>query len=316
MTSTMTFSSFTLDDKAREFLSEDLAERLHEQPLDSDRHESILASVGSHALHQFLDDDVLTHLAEFVPNRERVLLLRNLPVQPLPPTPVEGYADEPALAMTNALHLGLIRLCGLTPYSVPYENDGRLMRNVVPNPEAAASPSSWGSDTDFSWHTDNPHLPFGYGGIDPRAFIPRYLSFFAMRNDEAVPTDVVSLDTAIDLMDRRALEVLGQPGFTVGAPASNDRFQAEQLEPYPLVEISGADRRVRYDPGTVTASSPRHDAALAQWRQVLDGIAGEELVLGPGDFLIFDNYRILHRRRAFEPGPVTQARWLRRCYAS
>lgn len=316
MTSTMMFSSFTVDDKTRESLSEDLAERLHGQPLDSDRHESILAGVGSHALHQVLDDHILAHLAQFVSTRERVLLLRNLPVQQLPPTPVEGYADEPALAMTNAMHLGLIRLCGLTPYSVPYENDGRLMRNVVPNPQAAASTSSWGSDADFSWHTDNPHLPFGFSGADPRAFIPRYLSFFAMRNEEAVPTDVVSIDAAIDLMDPSALRVLGEPGFTVGAPASNDRLQTEPLAPHPLVEISGADRRVRYDPGTVTASNPRCEAALAQWRQALDSITGEELVLGPGDFLIFDNYRILHRRRAFEPGPVTQARWLRRCYAS
>lgn len=316
MTSTTMFSSYTVDDTTRDFLSEELTERLRGQPLDSDRHESILAGVGSHALHQFLDDDVLTHLAQFVINRERVLLLRNLPVQRLPSTPVKGYADEPALAMTNAMHLGLVRLCGLIPYSVPYENDGRLMRNVVPNPQAAASTSSWGSDTDFSWHTDNPHLPFGFGGADPRAFIPRYLSFFAMRNNEAVPTDVVSIDAAIDLMSHDALQMLGQPGYTVGAPASNDSFQADQLMPRALVEISGADRRVRYDPGTVTTSDPSCEAALTQWRQVLDGIAGEELVLGPGDFLIFDNYRILHRRRAFEPGPVNQARWLRRCYAS
>jgi alpha-ketoglutarate-dependent taurine dioxygenase len=41
-----------------------------------------------------------------------------------------------------------------------------------------------------------------------------------------------------------------------------------------------------------------------------------ELVLNPGEFLIFDNYRVLHRRRAFTPGPAPTARWLRRCYAS
>ncbi|MET8802912.1 TauD/TfdA family dioxygenase [Streptomyces sp. NPDC004546] len=40
-------------------------------------------------------------------------------------------------------------------------------------------------------------------------------------------------------------------------------------------------------------------------------------MLAPGQFLAFDNYRVLHRRQAFAPAEdEAEARWLRRCYAS
>ncbi|URN12249.1 hypothetical protein LUW77_12860 [Streptomyces radiopugnans] len=52
------------------------------------------------------------------------LLLSNLPMQEFPPTPVSGFGDETELAVTNAIHLGLIRILGCTPFAVRYENDG------------------------------------------------------------------------------------------------------------------------------------------------------------------------------------------------
>lgn len=40
------------------------------------------------------------------------------------------------------------------------------------------------------------------------------------------------------------------------------------------------------------------------------------VVIKPGSFLMFDNYRVLHRRKSFEPGgDLVNARWLRRCFA-
>lgn len=40
------------------------------------------------------------------------------------------------------------------------------------------------------------------------------------------------------------------------------------------------------------------------------------IVIRPGSSLMFDNYRVLHRRRSFEPGENPgKARWLRRCFA-
>jgi L-asparagine oxygenase len=44
-------------------------------------------------------------------------------------------------------------------------------------------------------------------------------------------------------------------------------------------------------------------------------VEGTPVFIGAGDFHIFDNRRVLHRRVPFAPAPDGVARWLRRCYA-
>ncbi len=39
------------------------------------------------------------------------------------------------------------------------------------------------------------------------------------------------------------------------------------------------------------------------------------MLIGAGDFHLFDNRRVLHRRVPFTPAAAGRARWLRRCYA-
>ena len=36
----------------------------------------------------------------------------------------------------------------------------------------------------------------------------------------------------------------------------------------------------------------------------------------PTELLLFDNYRVLHRRKSFDPGSWDEARWLRRCFGT
>ena len=40
------------------------------------------------------------------------------------------------------------------------------------------------------------------------------------------------------------------------------------------------------------------------------------IYLRPGELLLFDNYRVLHRRKSFDPGAWDDARWLRRCFGT
>ena len=318
----MTFTqlaSHRLDDVTRDLLGKEIAERVCASELEPDPHEAILAGIGAAALRRYLPGEILHALDVFPATAYHALLLRNLPVQEYPPTPVTGFGDEATLAGTNALHFGLIQLLGLTPFAVDYENGGRLIRNVVPNPGAAGTTSSWGADAEFFWHTDNPHLPFGEPGGDPRLAIPRYLTFFGVRNDERVPTDVAALEDALRLLDDEALLHLHDTAYDVGAPASvaADAPGADRtLAGTAVLERVADGSRVRFDQGTTRARTDEAARALESWTRALSGIPREELVLRPGDFLIFDNYRVLHRRRGFTPAPADTARWLRRCYAS
>jgi hypothetical protein len=316
MTAFMRLAHYCLDDGTRDLLGKELTEHVAVVTLDSDSDEAILASIGAHALQRYLPGEILHAIGVFRAAGTHVLMLRNLPVQELPPTPVSGFGAEPRLALTNALHFGLIQLLGTVPFSVGYENSGRLIRNVVPNPQASGTTSSWGADAEFFWHTDNPHLPFGGAGTDPRPHVPRYLTFTTLRNDEGVSTDMAAADDAVALLDAASREELAAARFAVGAPASNDAGPPELAGAAVLERSPESTWWARYDRGTTRAATPAGTAALDSWAVALRAAHRIEHVLAPGDFVIFDNYRVLHRRRAFTPAPAARARWLRRCYAS
>jgi hypothetical protein len=307
-----------LDSAARDLLDKELTGLVAVSELDSDADEAILAGIGAYTLSRHLPAEILDAVRRFPSSGDHALLLENLPGRDFPDTPVAGFAAETELAAVNALHLGLIQLLGAVPFAVPYENSGRLIRNVVPNPDAAGTTSSWGADSEFSWHTDNPHLPFGGRGLNPRPYVPRYLTFYAVRNEERVPTELTALADATAKLDADSRRTLRSPQFCVGAPASNDAAEAggSQRDWVPLVESGEDGDWVRFDRGTTVALTARADAALTAFRAALEAPAAVAPVLTPGSFFVFDNYRVLHRRRAFTPARPTRARWLRRCYAS
>lgn len=316
MTRFIRLASFALEDGTRDLLGQEIADHVRDSRLDSDEDEAILAGIGAHALKRYLPGEVLHALQVFPATGFHALLLRNLPRQQFPPTPVSGFADEPSLAVTNALHFGLIQTIGVTPFAVDYENSARLMRNVVPNPDAAGAASSWGWDVEFFWHTDNPHLTFGELGCDPRLHVPRYLTMFGIRNPDRVPTEIAAVEDAVARVDDATQAVLRTDAFEVGAPASNDVHDTSVLVGAPVIEVGGdANLRVRYDRGTTKGRSDAAADALAAWTAALGDVPRQQICLETGDFLIFDNYRVLHRRPAFQPGSASEARWVRRCYA-
>lgn len=315
MTSLVRLASGRLDDAIRDLLGKEIAERVATRDLDPDAQEAILARIGAHVLSRCLPGEILTVLHVFPATGSHALLVSNLPTWEFPPTPVNGFGKETDLAEINALQLGLIRLLGLTPFAVHYENDGRLMRNVVPNPAAAGTTSSWGADSEFFWHTDNPHLPFGEPGTDPRLSVPRYLTFYGVRNDERVPTEIAAVEDAARLVDDETWRRLRFASYEVGPPASVDADSSRETG-IPVVELAGDGFRVRYDRGTTHGRTGEAASALDAWAHALVDVPRQELVLRPGEFLIFDNYRVLHRRRSFTPAPARTARWLRRCYAT
>lgn len=148
----MRLARHRLDDGTRYLLGKEITERVAATELDSDENEAILAGIGAHPLNRYLPGEILHGLQVFTATGWYALLLTNLPRQEFPPTPIAGFGTETDLAATNALHLGLIQLIGITPFAVTYENGGRLIRNVVPNPTASGTPSSWGADSEFFWH--------------------------------------------------------------------------------------------------------------------------------------------------------------------
>ncbi|CAJ63330.1 MULTISPECIES: TauD/TfdA family dioxygenase [Frankia] len=317
MASRLQFARYSLEDSVRDLLKKEISERVSETRLDSDFDATILADIGSYPLRRHLPDDVLRGIQTFTTEGGHALVLSNLPAQDFPLTPVSGFGDEVGLAMTNAIHLGLIRILGRIPFAVGYENSGHLIRNVVPNPAAVGTTSSWGSDSEFFWHSDNPQQQFGPIGSDPRLYTPPYLTFFAIRNQEQVPTEVAALDDVVAGLDEKTRLGLMAAEFEVGVPYSNDRDATGPLMNTPVLEVGPDGRyRVRYDRGTTVGRTDAARETLTRWSAALGAMPSVAFVLGTGDFMIFDNHRVLHRRKSFTPAPDATARWLRRCYAA
>ncbi|MBJ9977533.1 TauD/TfdA family dioxygenase [Pseudomonas sp. S75] len=272
--------------------------------------------VGAQLLRSTLNNEVLQAIAAFPGSGYKALLLRGIELSTEVRSPCDGFLPEAECVLDfDLLHFGMLDLLGVRCHAVEYENLGKLVRNVVPVAHAVGTTSSWGADVDFSWHTDNPNWPFGDQAQDVARSVPNYLAFIAVRNQEQASTDIVCIDHVLAQLPSWAIEHLSEPSYAFGAPASNEGFDGPHRV-MPILERGADGYRLRFDDGIVTALNPRAEAALSQLRAVLGQVRGIELVLQPGDFFIFKNTRVLHRRRAFKPLPEGQARWLRRVYGN
>jgi L-asparagine oxygenase len=279
----------------------------------------LFAGTGAKYLRNHLPAAILEILSEWRRGPLSWLTVSNLP-QPRHwiPTPTDGFCDESDLAIPNLVQLGMLNLLGLMPVSYRWENDGRLMRNVVPRPGPGRALTSWGYSVPLDWHTDDSALDHKETA-EPSIAIPHYLSFYGMRNDERVPAELLTVDAVTAGLPRWVLDDLRLPEFHITAPESyvawcDDGPLVREGVPLLWTLPSGHDA-VRYGPGRICGLTLRANRALTRFERRLGELDGTSVLIEAGDFHIFDNRRVLHRRVPFEPAAPDRARWLRCCYA-
>ncbi|WP_321816606.1 MULTISPECIES: TauD/TfdA family dioxygenase [unclassified Paraburkholderia] len=290
--------------------------RFREKLTDSPHHAETVGEVGADWLKSILDPTAIRAISEFRGGPHKALLLRGVALTTEVETPHTGFLPTNQCVLDfDIFHFGMLSLLGVRPHAVEYENRGKLVRNVVPVIEAAGTTSSWGADVEFFWHTDNPNWPFENEVSDLSTSVPTFLAFIAVRNQEGVSTDIACVDHVLSQIPDWAVTQLQKPGFMFGAPASNEGFDGKR-QMLPIIEQSDLGYRLRFDTGIVTARDPDSSEALELLRRRLKDVEGIEVVLQSGDFFIFKNARVLHRRKAFRPFPEGKARWLRRVYCN
>ncbi len=305
------------DVKASIFGEFDRQEDLEGVVPDSDRR--AYAEAGAKHLRNQLPAPVLEALTAWCREPAPWLTVTNLPRPPgHVPTPQDGFGDESVLTVANLVQFGMVELLGLLPVAYRWENEGRLIRNVAPRPDSGAAQTSWGSSAPLDWHTDDSVLDHHESA--PAAFaVPHFLTFYGMRNEERVPTELLALDVVLRALPGAVVDALRQPEFNVTAPESYRPCEGGgpmRRAGVPLVwTLPGGQDAVRYGPGRVLPDTPRAAAALEGFERLLARLPGEPVLIGAGDFHLFDNRRVLHRRVTFRPAPLGAARWLRRCYA-
>ena len=275
-----------------------------------------VGEIGGDWLSTVLGSDNVEAIRAFPASPFKALLVRGISLSTDVATPCNGFLPNAQCILDfDLLQFGMLQLLGVRPHAVEYENLGKLVRNVVPVPEAAGTTSSWGADVEFFWHTDNPNWPFDDQGRDVTTSVPNFLAFAAVRNFEGASTDIVCVDHILSQLPAWATAQLQKPAYTFGAPASNEGFDG-QKKVLPILEQGDSGYRLRFDDGIVAALDPDSKEALGLLCQCLRDAQGIEVVMQPGDFFIFKNARVLHRRKAFQPMPNSKARWLRRVYCS
>ncbi|MCQ4041119.1 TauD/TfdA family dioxygenase [Streptantibioticus rubrisoli] len=274
---------------------------------------------GAKHLRNHLPAAVLERLTAWRREPDPWLTVSNLPeTEEWIPTPDNGFCDESALTVPNLVHFGMLQLLGLTPMAYRWENEGRLIRNVAPRPGSGRALTSWGYSAPLDWHTDDSILDHT-DGAEASIAIPHFLSFYGMRNVEQVPTDLLPLTEVLAALPQWVIDDLRLPEFLVTAPesyaASADGGPMTR-EGVPLLwTLPDGQDAVRYGPGRITGLTLRATRALSQFERRLGELDGTAVLVGAGDFHVFDNRRVLHRRVPFQPAAQGTARWLRRCYA-
>lgn len=287
--------------------------------VDPDSGTENYAETGARLLRTYLPGEVLDRLAAWREEPSPWLTVSNLPeAAEWVPTPQNGFCDETRMVVPNLVQLGMLYLLGLLPVAYRWENNGRLLRNVAPRPGAGRALTSWGYSAPLDWHTDDSILDHREGAENSIA-IPHFLSFYGMRNDEGVPTDLLAVSSVLDALPDWVVDDLRLPEFLVTAPESYATGPTDGpliRESVPLLwTLPNGHSAVRYGPGRISGLTLRATRALSHFERRLGELDGDPVVIQAGDFHIFDNRRVLHRRVPFQPAAQGTGRWLRRCYA-
>jgi L-asparagine oxygenase len=311
---------FDLDPRAAVSMSAGMRCSAQGRGLQIERDHVEMGGIGHRVLEERLPEELLGYLRSLrVGVKPPILVLRNcMDCGGLPPTPASGFADDVALAHVDAFLLGLYSIAGVAPMTYGFENDGRLARNVVPHPNHEAAETSWGSARDLSWHQDNNFQPFEFQFIIGSAVpaMPRYLAFMSIRNRQRVATEVLSSTAILRRLGACDIAVASSEAFSIAVPESVRAGRDGARRAALIVERDGVFY-TRFDM-TAGIRPMDHDAAraLAAIRVAVCAAESDALhvILEPGDCLLLDNYRAMHRRKSFSMMAPGQGRWLRRIY--
>ena len=288
-----------------------------------------LMTIAGDILLGSLSDHAVSQIREVGSGRGApILVISGLPSVSTPPaTPIRGFGDDSKVTLADASLLAVFFAMGVSPIAFEFENYGRLVRNVVPNPDSKGVESSHGFDAELGWHTDNP-----CGGFEPehrvtrhadRSPIPRFLGFSCLRNTDGtgigVPTELLTVASIVANLDDQTLAVLGEPEFCINPPPSNACGSLNHV-PILIPNRTGYFLRFNANDDQVFGVTDRAMHAIGELKLAMaECDSHDEIIpvdMQPGTILVFDNYRVCHRRRSFNPGfDWANARWLRRIFA-
>jgi L-asparagine oxygenase len=238
-----------------------------------------------------------------------LLLIDNLPLDPhLPPSPANGARPAGKSWASESALLQFSRAGGLHPFGYEEENMGALIHQITPADGHAQEVSSAGVAA-LGFHSDLAILGPSYR--------PEFLFLAGLRNEASTPTLIAELDDALAILrlrHSRVESILREPRFRLESPALLQLWGGKRLvsEPRCLLTPGSLGRDiVAANLNSVIATDSEARSALSAFQDVLPEVA-RQIVIGPGEALLFNNQRCLHGRPAIQQ---SGQRWLQRLYS-
>lgn len=231
------------------------------------------------------------------------------------PSPYSGHAPSAPLTGTLVTLFGIIRLMGAQAFAFSDENGGQIVRHVVARENAVAEVSSQGWGAELPWHMDGAFRPFSLASHASPAPPPRWLVFGIVKTRPDVPMIVASLDEVVHRLSPDVRSALEQPEFVVSTPDAV--ATPRNSGPVPLLCRDARGAIVsRISLGNCVGLTPRADTALTRLTLVLrDPALACSIPVDSGDVVVLDNWRMLHRRAAYQPRWNGDDRWFVRLFA-
>jgi L-asparagine oxygenase len=207
------------------------------------------------------------------------------------------------------LHAAFLHTFEALPFGLPFtfreQYGGALVHDVRPAAGHETEESSRGRVM-LPFHTDD-------GFLDPGAR-PEHLALLGIANPERVPTNVVRLESVLELLPTETITILREPLFTLACP---DSFEAprgitEKVPARPILWTGAGGRpETSFAPDTRPIDGADDEAGthLKLFAAAVDRAPRISIVLEPGEILVFSNSRCLHGRP-----PVEAERWMKRLY--
>ena len=267
--------------------------------------EVTLARLGK-AAKQHLPQEILQSLTRLKQSQGLPFsVIRNLPVDENPgKPPADGKRSlTKATNISEKILLAMCAAAGFQPVAYQQEK-GVLVHEITPVAGKEESLSNEGR-TSLGFHTDDSILKACYR--------PEFLFLLGLVNQPETPTYIAVLDEALQELSPRHQQLLEEPLFRVEAPQSFNLWNGKVIQSEwrsLITRNSNGEAEIAGNLYALVTKTKEAQTALDALSDVLPHVA-KEVILQPGDMLLFDNAKCLHGRAAVSK---TGDRWLQRVF--
>jgi len=240
-------------------------------------------------------------------NKQGFLLLENLPIGDIPPTPVSREDIRKPDDSSERLLLQATALLG-EPIGYTQESDGCIVNNFFPQQALSRAATSDSFDTELDLHTENAF----------HAVLPDHLVLLCLRQDPAAEA-VTYIASFERILQRLTFEeqafFLTEPYNFLSDYGPTSKNQRIDINRHQTVLYGDPDAPFfRFDPHFMQAFSNRAQQLLDKLRSIAWDVV-EPVRLNRGDLLIIDNRRTAHARSPFSARFDGSDRWIQRAFA-